>query len=230
MEYFNETIFFFFYIKVSKIFEGNNFLLRTKGNSNFLFILFLFYSATNENSPRILKTKILTDEIKLQSTLLRNQYKIHNSLFRNEILIDKLFRIMIPISIHQRKIKIYPTNLSNKFGRKPQRGQAAWNRPQSNNSQSFGSIRRTRAFKAAKDKLTVGRRCRSTKLPGWKYNVYRVRENVTRLDSRFAHTLRPVLVENRTRSSERWWATIVAVRFTAYFLRLWETRGMQTLE
>lgn len=91
-------------------------------------------------------------------------------MFRNEILIaiDKLFRIMIPISIHQRKIKIYPTNLSNKFGRKPQRGQAAWNRPQSNNSQSFGSIRRTRAFKAAKDKLTVGRRCRSTKLPGWK--------------------------------------------------------------
>lgn len=119
MEYFNETtfiIFFFLYIKVSKIFEGNNFLLRTKGNFNFLFILFLFYSATNENQPRILKTKILTDEIKLQSTLLRNQYKIHNSLFPNEILIaiDKLFRIMIPISIHQRKIKIYPTNLSNK--------------------------------------------------------------------------------------------------------------------
>lgn len=37
-------------------------------------------------------------------------------------------------------------------------------------------------------------------------------------DSRFAHTL-------GERST-----TVVSVRFTAYFLRLWETRGMHALQ
>lgn len=117
-------------------------------------------------------------------------------MFRNKILIsfEQYSQYIDSPKKEQNEFiqPIYPTSLEGNRNEDRPRGTG----PNQIIVQSFGSVRRTRSFKAAKDKLSIGRRCRSTKLPGWKYNVYRERENVTRLDSRFAHSLRPTRKPN----------------------------------